>query len=132
MSQTAPIRLRPVEPVSVDPDRLAQFLSCTDGGDARRWARQAMCGILDDLADTMAFAEAAFQAGRFARLAQVSEEIGAICTPLGLDLPALVAARVAMLSSRHDTPALAANLDRLGRLVRGVSEALPRTAVARG
>lgn len=106
------VTCRPVELIFVDPTRLLQL--ARDRGAPRA---ELIVGLaVEEIAERLAAAEAAWQAGEVSRLAKVSRSLVGLSEEIGLSTMAAVAAEVAANADARDPHTLAALVSRLIRV----------------
>jgi hypothetical protein len=112
--------LRPVEMIFVDPEHLGGLVR--DRG--QLLASRMTHTVLEEIAERLTMAEAAWQAGEIQRLAKIARSVVGLAEQVGLATVAHVAGMVAEATTVHDDHALAALVARLVRVGEGSLAAL--------
>ncbi len=106
------VACRPVELIFVDPTRLLQL--ARERGVPR--AELIASLALEEIAERLSSAEAAWRAGEISRLAKVSRSLVGLSDEIGLSTMASVAGEVSSNADARDPHALAALVARLVRV----------------
>lgn len=114
------VNLRPVELIFVDAGHLDAL--SPGGGEAR--ANFVAHAALEEIAERVNKAEAAWQAGEFARLGRLARSLVGMSSEAGLETVSIVAREVARAAEGRDGHALAALVARLVRVSEGSLAAL--------
>lgn len=106
------VHFRPVEMIFVDAEHLVDL--ARDRGVPR--AEFIAYTALEEIAERLTSAEAAWRAGEFQRLAKIARSVVGMSEQLGMQTVAEVAGQVATVASGRDQAALAALIARLVRV----------------
>ncbi len=106
------VHFRPVEMIFVDTEHLVDL--ARDRGVSR--AEFIAFSALEEIAERLTTAEAAWRAGEFQRLSKIARSVVGMSQQLGMQTVADVAGQVAIVAGGRDHAALAALIARLMRV----------------